>query len=125
MHYGNKASHRVSVMLQAMFCGKTFCPDIHVDVILTCISYLTINTEQKHPLIETESPNNSGDNALCQTLYIVWKWSEEHYCKFNVLPGFLISQILIRSSISNMCWAKQIRSMKVPPYDALQLKSWC
>ena len=42
---GRRQAGRGSVMLWSMFCWETLGPAIHVDVTLTCITYLSIGAD--------------------------------------------------------------------------------
>lgn len=52
-----------------MFCCVTLGPGIHVDVTMTCTTYLSIIADQVHPFIATVFPNVSDlfqqDTAMC------------------------------------------------------------
>ena len=77
-------------MLWEMFCWETLGPAIHVDVNLTCVTYLNIIAEQVHPFRAMVFPDASGlfqeDNAPCHIAHIVQEWFEEHDEVFTVLP---------------------------------------
>ncbi|KAK3561931.1 hypothetical protein QTP86_019061 [Hemibagrus guttatus] len=49
---GRRQAGRGSVMLWAMFCWKTLGSAIHVDVILTRTTYLSIVADHVHPFME-------------------------------------------------------------------------
>ena len=69
IHYGKKATS--SVMLWAMFSWENLGPGIHLDVALTCTTYLSIVADQVHPFMATVFPGGSGlfqqDNVPCYT----------------------------------------------------------
>ena len=69
-------------MFWAMFCREILGPGIHVDVKLTCATFLNIVVDQAHPFSATVFPDGSGlfhqDNAPCHTAQIVREWSTEH-----------------------------------------------
>lgn len=49
-----------SVTVLAMFCWETLGPGIHVDVILSRITYQNIVADQVHPSMPMIFPNGSG-----------------------------------------------------------------
>lgn len=59
-----------SVMLWAMFCWETLGSAIHVDITLTCATYLNIEADQVHPFVEMVFLDVSGpfqqNNAPCK-----------------------------------------------------------
>ncbi len=50
-------------MLLAMFCWETLGPGIHVDVSLTCTTYLNIVTYYMHSFMAIVYPDGSGFTA--------------------------------------------------------------
>ncbi len=78
-------------------------PAIHVDINLTCDTYINIVADQVNPFMTTVFPGGSGvfrqDNAPCHT---VQKGFEEHYEEIKVfpwLPNSKIPQISIHLSV--------------------------
>lgn len=67
---GRKQARGGSVMVWAMFCWKTLCSAIHVDVTLAHITYLDIVVDQEQPLMETIFPGGKGTTYL-----ILGRWS--------------------------------------------------
>ena len=57
---GRRKPGRGSVMLWTMFCWENLGPAIHVDVTLTCTTYLSIVADHAHPFIETVFPDGCG-----------------------------------------------------------------
>ena len=108
-----------------MFCCETLGPGIHVDVTLTCTTYLNIVADQVHPFMATVFPDGSGlfqqDNAPCHTTKIVQEWFEEHDKEFKVLPWPPNSPDL---NLIVHLWdvlEKEVRSMEAPPYNLQDL----
>ena len=57
---GRRQASRGSVILWAMFCWETLCSAIHVDVTLTCTTYLNIVADHGQPFMETVCPDGCG-----------------------------------------------------------------
>ncbi|KAI4872592.1 hypothetical protein NFI96_002177 [Prochilodus magdalenae] len=78
-----------SVTLWAMFCWETLGPIIHVDVGLTCATYLNVVADQVHPFMVMVFPDGSGifqqNNEPCHTAHVVQERLEEHGKQFSVL----------------------------------------
>ena len=77
-----------SMMLWAMFCWETLGPAFHVDVTLTCNTYLSIAADHVHPFMETVFPDGCGlfqpDNVPCKKAKMVQEWFVEHSIEFEV-----------------------------------------
>ncbi|KAK3522147.1 hypothetical protein QTP70_026962 [Hemibagrus guttatus] len=86
---GRRRAGRGSVMLWAMFCWETLGPAIHVDVTVTCSTYLSIAADHLHPFMETLFPDGCDllqqDNAPCHKAEMVQEWFDEHNNQFEVL----------------------------------------
>ncbi|MCI4395292.1 hypothetical protein PGIGA_G00178730 [Pangasianodon gigas] len=84
-----------------MFCWETLGSGIHVDVTLTCTTYLNIVADQVYPFMVTEFPNGSGlfhqDNAPCHTAKIVQEWFEEHDKELKIF-------LVLNPCRSSSCW---------------------
>ncbi|KAK3515693.1 hypothetical protein QTP70_028532 [Hemibagrus guttatus] len=96
---GRRQAGRGSIMFWAMFCWETFSSAIHVDVTLTCTTYLSTAADHVHPFMETVFPDGCGlfqqDNAPCHKAKMVQEWFDEHNNEFEVLtwpPNFPRSQ---------------------------------
>lgn len=110
MHYGEKISRwRLCDDLGNVRLGN-LGPGIHSDVTLWRTIYLNVTADQVHHFVATLSPNSSGffqlDNAPWDTPNIVREWFEKHKSPWRSLD-LQISQILIRSSICEMCWTNK------------------
>ncbi|KAK3531484.1 hypothetical protein QTP70_023275, partial [Hemibagrus guttatus] len=93
MHYGKKPVEAVSCFGK-LFCCETSGPAIHVDVTLTCTTYLSTVADHVHPFMETVFPDACGlfqqDNAPCHKAKMVQEWFDEHNNKFEVFIGHMI-----------------------------------
>ena len=74
-------------MLWAMFCWETLGSAIHVDVTLTCATYLSITADHVHPFMERVFPDGCGlfqqDNVPCHKTKRFQEWFEEHSNKLR------------------------------------------
>ncbi|KAK3561066.1 hypothetical protein QTP86_026371 [Hemibagrus guttatus] len=88
---GRRQASGGSVMLWAMFCWETVGPAIHMDVTLTCSTYLSIVADRIHPFMETVFPDGCGllqqDNAPCHSTKMGQEWFDEHNNEFEVLTS--------------------------------------
>ena len=86
---GRRQAGRDSVMHWAMLCWENLAPAIHVDVTLTCSTYLSIVADHIPPFMETAFPDGCGhiqqDNAPCHKAKMFEEWFEEQNNKFQVL----------------------------------------
>ncbi|KAK3516948.1 hypothetical protein QTP70_028239, partial [Hemibagrus guttatus] len=86
---GRRQAGGGSVMLWAMFCWETLGPADHVDVTLTCTTYLCIVVEHVYPFMETVFPDGCGvfqqDNVACPKAKIIQEWFDECNNQFEVL----------------------------------------
>ncbi|KAK3538082.1 hypothetical protein QTP70_028642 [Hemibagrus guttatus] len=123
-----------SVLLWSMFCWETLGPAVHVDVILTRSTYLSIAADHVHPFMETLFPDGCGlfqqDNALCHKAEMVQEWFDDHNNQFEVLTPPPNSPDLNSIQLLWDVLDKQVRSMESPPHNLQDLKvllltSWC
>lgn len=65
----SRRAGRGRVIIWAMLCWETFGPAIHVDVMLTCTTYLSIIADHVHLFMETVLSDSCGlfqqANAFC------------------------------------------------------------
>ncbi|KAK3528244.1 hypothetical protein QTP86_027960, partial [Hemibagrus guttatus] len=61
---GRRRAGGGSVMLWAMFCWETLGPAIHVDITLTCTTYLNNAADHVHPFMETEERRGEERRGL-------------------------------------------------------------
>ena len=89
MHYGKKASQQRQCDALGNVLLGNLGSSIHVDVILTWTTYLSIVADHIHPFMETVFPDGCGlfqqDNAPCHKEKIIQEWCEEHNYEFEVL----------------------------------------
>jgi len=115
-------------MLWAMFCWENLGPVIHVDVNLTCATYLNIVEDQVHLFMTVVFPSGSGlfqqDNAPCHTAHIVQEWFEEHDEEFKVLPWSPNSPDFNPSEHLWDVRDQQVRSTAAPPRNLQDLKGF-
>ncbi|KAK3572207.1 hypothetical protein QTP86_026064 [Hemibagrus guttatus] len=131
---GRRRAGGGSVLLWSMFCWETLGPAVHVDVIVTRSTYLSIVADHVHPFMETLFPDGCGlfqqDNAPCHKAEMVQEWFDDHNNQFEVLTPPPHSPDL--NPIQHLWYVldKQVRSMEAPPHNLQDLKdllltSWC
>ncbi|KAK3509169.1 hypothetical protein QTP70_020280 [Hemibagrus guttatus] len=107
---------------------RSLGPAIHVDVTLTCTTYLSTVADHVHSFMETVFPDGCGlfqqDNAPCHKAKTVQEWFDEHNNLASKFPRFQSN----RASVG--CAGQTSRSMETPPRNVQDLKdllltSWC
>ena len=121
-----------SAMLWAMFCWETSGPAIHVDVTLTCTTWLSIVADHVHPFMEAVFPDGCGlfqqDNEPQNNNGS--GWFEELNNEFEMLTWPPNSPDLNQIKHLWDVLDKPVRSMAAPPHNLQDLKdllltSWC
>lgn len=116
MHYGKKSSRkRQCDALDNALLG-TLGPAIHVEVTLTCTTYLIVFTDHVQPFIGMTFPDLCGlfqqDNLLFHKAKILQQWFEEHYSEYE---EYEVSKPPDLNPIEHLRWVRGVRAAKRRP----------